>query len=89
MQNPGRVQGLPVLPGSNPCYGAFFVAQEVQVPRHGAARHLELLDEVASVRQIKEHYRQWGAAPLVTLLQATNGAGKGRWIQLACEGSRG
>jgi hypothetical protein len=30
--------------------GAFFLAQEVQVPRHGAARHLELLDEVATVR---------------------------------------
>jgi hypothetical protein len=32
--------------------GTFFVAQEVQVARHGAARHLELLHEVAAVRQI-------------------------------------
>jgi len=32
--------------------GAFFVTQEVQVARHGTPRHLELLDEVAAVRQI-------------------------------------
>ena len=43
--------------------GAFFVAQEIQVARHGTARHLELLHEVAAVRQIPTGFGGRVSAP--------------------------
>ncbi len=43
--------------------GAFFIAQEVQVARHGATRHLELLHEVTAVGQVPGRLPRAPSAP--------------------------
>ena len=47
------------------------LSSQIQCSEHSATVTEDDL-KAASYWPVKEHYRQWGAAPLVTLLQVTN-----------------